>query len=49
MAVMNRIYSLYSEECLKAQLDERKLGLDFVHSSIDKLIRGNSVFDVELQ
>jgi hypothetical protein len=47
MAAMNRIYSLYSE-CLKAQLDERELGLDFMHSSMDKLIRGNCVCDRKL-
>lgn len=45
MTAMNRIYSLYSEEWLKAQLDERKLGLRFVHSSVDRLIRGNGVGD----
>ena len=48
MAAMNRIDRLYSE-CLKAQLDERKLGLDFVHSSVDRLIRGNCVCNGELQ
>ena len=48
MAAKNRIYSLYSE-CLKAQLDERELGLDFMHSSMDKLIRGNVVCDKGLR
>ena len=47
MAALNRIYSFYSE-CLKAQLDERELGLCFMHSSMDKLIRGNCVCDRKL-
>ena len=48
MAALNRIYSFYSE-CPKAQLDERELGLCFMHSSMDKLIRGNDVYDKGLR
>ena len=48
MAALNRIYSFYSEY-LKAQLDERELGLCFMHSSMDKLIRGNDVYEKGLR
>jgi len=45
---LTRRYSFYSEY-LKAQLDERELGLYFMHSSMDKLIRENVVCDKGLQ
>ena len=48
MAALTRRYSFYSEY-LKAQLDERELGLCFMHSSMDKLIRGNDVYDKGLR
>lgn len=48
MAALTRRYSFYSEY-LKAQLDERELGLYFMHSSMDKLIRENVVCDKGLQ
>ena len=48
MAALTRRYSFYSEY-LKAQLDERELGLCFMHSSVDKLIRGNDVYDKGLR
>ncbi len=42
MTTMNRVYCIYSEKSsLLAHLDERELGLDFMHSSIDKQKRGN--------
>ena len=48
MAALTRRYSFYSEY-LKAQLDERELGLYFMHSSMDKLIRENVVCNKGLQ
>lgn len=49
MTTMNRIYCLYSESCKRAHLDERELGFSFMHSSIDKHIRGNCVTDTGRQ
>ena len=49
MTTMNRWYCPYSESCLSAHLDERELGLDFMHSSIDKHKRRNCVTCTGLQ
>ena len=49
MTTMNRLYWLYNVRCLAAHLDEHELGLDFMHSSIDKHKRGNCVTCTGLQ
>ncbi len=49
MNTKNRLYYFYSEKCMPAQLDERELGLYFMHPSIDKHKRGNCVLDIGLQ
>lgn len=49
MTTMNRLYCLYSEDYLVAQLDERELGFGFMHSSIDRHTRESSDLDTGLQ
>ena len=49
MTTMNRLYDFNSKSCLKAQLYERELGLDFMRSSIDKHKREHCVLDTTLQ
>lgn len=45
MMTMNRIFNLYDDSNKLALLDEYELGFGFIHSSLDKHIRGNCVSD----
>jgi len=45
MTTINRLNCKYIESCTLAHLDSYELGFGFVHSSFDKQITMNCVFD----